>query len=186
MVQESSQLESFTDTMPPVTTPPESGSRLQIFSMYGRIFSSSVVTVALSQLLFSGSPQNFSGRPNSGDWAAILFHRSQPSPGVSSGAKRAGASWLPKEEWATRLPGVMKTRSFSVSGMVSSRARSAAGAVLPSGSTPSAAFTAAGPSSRTSRISVASFRSSSLASSQLKRTSVTWVLNWKSTPWDSR
>ncbi len=33
MVHESSQLESFTLTMPPVTTPPDSGSRLQMLSM---------------------------------------------------------------------------------------------------------------------------------------------------------
>ena len=50
-----SQLESFTVTMPPVTVWPVNGSRLQIFWIYGGIFSSSVVMVALSQLVCSAS-----------------------------------------------------------------------------------------------------------------------------------
>ena len=53
-VQLSSQLESLTVTMPPVTVWPLKGSRLQIFLIYWGILSSRVVMVALSQLDSSG------------------------------------------------------------------------------------------------------------------------------------
>ena len=46
IVQLINQFESFTETIPPVTTLPLNGSLLQIFSVYGGILSSNVVTVA--------------------------------------------------------------------------------------------------------------------------------------------
>ena len=55
-------------------------------------------------------------------------------------------SRLPKEEWATQLPGVMNTRSSSVSSMVWSGA-GAAGAAAAGSCTPVAASTASGLSS---------------------------------------
>ena len=61
MVQLKSQEESFTETMPPVTTLPVKGSRLQMFLIYGMMRSSSVSTVALIQFVCSGSLQNLSG-----------------------------------------------------------------------------------------------------------------------------
>ena len=66
IVQLISQFESFTETIPPVTTLPLNGSLLQIFSIYGGILSSNVVTVADSQFVLAMSEQNFSGCPNDG------------------------------------------------------------------------------------------------------------------------
>ena len=51
MVQLMSQLESRQVTMPPVTTLPESGSRLQIFWIASRICLLAVSTVQDSQLV---------------------------------------------------------------------------------------------------------------------------------------
>ena len=104
--------------MPPVTVRPLKGSRLQIFWIYCGIFSSSVVMVALSQLLRSGSEQNFSGCPNAGSCAAIFFHRSQPLPGRMVGSKPAALFCAPMVQLSTQPPLVMKSRSFSVRPMV--------------------------------------------------------------------
>ena len=99
--------------MPPVTTRPENGSRLQIFWMYGGISSSNVVTVALIHFECSGSEQNTSGCPKLGSCAAMRRHISQPPPGLISGAHAAGSVCEPIEEFSTQPPLVMNTRSFS-------------------------------------------------------------------------
>ena len=103
--------------MPPVTTLPENGSRLQIFWMYGGISPSRVVMVALIHLVAFGSEQNFSGWPKLGSWSAIRFHISQPPPGFRSGFHAAGEFWEPMVEFSTQPPLVMNTRSFSVRSM---------------------------------------------------------------------
>ena len=61
MVQLKSQEESFTETMPPVTTLPENGSRLQIYFKYSLTRASSVSTVALIQYCWTPTRQNISG-----------------------------------------------------------------------------------------------------------------------------
>ena len=58
-----------------------------------------------------------SGWPKLGSCAAILRHRSQPPPSLISGLNSAGVSWLPKVEFSTQPPFVIKTRSFSVRSM---------------------------------------------------------------------
>ncbi len=104
--------------MPPVTTRPENGSRLQIFWMYGGISSSNVVTVALIHFECSGSEQNTSGWPKLGSCAAMRRHISQPPPGLISGAHAAGSVCEPIEEFSTQPPLVMNTRSFSPKSML--------------------------------------------------------------------
>ena len=95
IVQLNSQLESLQLTIPPVTVFPLRGSRWQIFSIYGRILSSNVVTVADSQLVFVISEQNFSGCPNAGSCFAMFFHRLQ-QPLVRTSASPFGAwFWSP-------------------------------------------------------------------------------------------
>jgi len=80
MVQLMSQLESRQVTMPPVTTLPESGSRLQIFWIASRICLLAVSTVQDSQLVSLMSLKNFSGWPNAGSCAASFFHISTDGP----------------------------------------------------------------------------------------------------------
>ena len=103
--------------MPPVTTRPENGSRLQMRLMYGGISASSVVTVALIHLVASGSEQNVSGCPKLGSCLAMRRHMSQPPPGLRSGFHAAGECWDPIVEFSTQPPLVMNTRSFCVRSM---------------------------------------------------------------------
>ncbi len=104
--------------MPPVTTCPVNGSRLQIFWMYGGISISSVVTVALIHFECSGSPQNTSGWPKLGSFAAMRRHMSQPPPGLISGVQPAAVVCEPMDEFSTQPPLVMNTRSFSPRSML--------------------------------------------------------------------
>lgn len=67
--------------MPPVTTLPLNGSRLQIFWMYSGIRLSSVVTVQDSHLVASMSPAKTSGLPNAGSLAEMVRHRSHAGAG---------------------------------------------------------------------------------------------------------
>ena len=104
--------------MPPVTTWPVNGSRLQIFWMYGGISMSSVVTVALIHFECSGSPQNTSGWPKLGSCLAMRRHMSQPPPGRICGSHLAGSVCEPIEEFSTQPPLVMNTRSLSLKAIV--------------------------------------------------------------------
>lgn len=74
MVQLMSQLESRQVTMPPVTTLPESGSRLQIFWIASRICLLAVSTVQDSQLVSLMSLKNFSGWPERRILRGELLH----------------------------------------------------------------------------------------------------------------
>jgi len=90
MVQLKSHLESWQLTIPPVTTFPVLGSRLQILVIYGMILLSRVVIVADSQFVFAISEQNFSGCPKDGSCFAMFFHRLQ-QPLVRTSASPFGA-----------------------------------------------------------------------------------------------
>lgn len=93
IVQLISQLESRQVTIPPVTTLPEYGLLLVIFSMYFAISLLLTVTVADSQLVLSTSEANTSGLPKSSDFLAIFFHSLKLSSVFSSFI--AGVSLLP-------------------------------------------------------------------------------------------
>ena len=106
--------------MPPVTTLPLKGSLLQIFCIYGGILSSKVVTVADSQFVLEISVQNLSGCPNSSFCIAIFLHNSQQAPSPFWIVKSGAVFWSPSIAFSVQLPFVTKTKSFTVSGIVSS------------------------------------------------------------------
>ena len=120
IVQLINQFESFTDTIPPVTTLPLNGSLLQIFSIYGGILSSNVVTVADSQFVFDISIQNLSGCPNSSLCLTSFLHNSQHAPSPFSIVKSGALSWSPSIDFSVQLPFVTNTKSFTVKLIVSS------------------------------------------------------------------
>ena len=117
-VQLNSQLESSQETIPPVTTFPERGSRLQILVIASMIFVSLVVIVADSQRVLLTFPQNFSGWPKEGSCFAIFFQRFQHPVIRIIASPFAGVWWSPYSVLSVQLPFVTKTRSSFVSGSI--------------------------------------------------------------------
>ncbi|CPU67461.1 Uncharacterised protein [Mycobacteroides abscessus] len=161
-VQLISHAESRAVTMPPVTTFPLNGSRLQMRSMCSGMRRSSVVTVADCHLVSGMSVLKTSGRPNDGSLAATRRHRSHAGAGPVS--RRAGVCWSPLSEFSVSEPMVAMTRSSSPRSIVRSTAA------------PPDSWAAAW-SSRCSR--VATLRSGARS----KSTSVTSTWNRNVTPW---
>ena len=105
--------------MPPVTTRPLNGSRLQIRWMCSGMRVISVVTVADSQLVSAMCAPKRRGARTTGPWPAIRRHRSQAGAGPSSSA--AGVCWSP------RLSSRRATRSSPRRGRSRATAAHAAG-----------------------------------------------------------
>ena len=93
---------------------------MQIFSIYGGILLSNVVTVADSQFVFEISIQNLFGCPKSSLCLAIFLHKSQQAPSPFSIVKSGAVFWSPIIALSVQLPFVTNTRSFTVKLMFSS------------------------------------------------------------------